>query len=178
MINRGNSMLKVAFVVDTLIVFVFIALVTMTNLLEIAPIQFVMAGFFVSAIVLPILIECIIYGIGKISKQIVKDTKEIQLQIEPVDDDGTLYMENIDDGVVKYMFFAQNGITVSADKRLVQIDPSPYAYNELTIRKTSIECKGFWKSFYPTEMIVNYYLKQAQKEAPVPPPYSTQNMGR
>lgn len=170
MINRGNSLLKVAFIVDTIIVFVFIALVTMTNMLEVTPIQFCMAGFFVAGIILPVIIEQIIYGIGKGSKQIVKETKEFSLKLEEVDDNGTLYMENIDDGVVKLMFFAADGVTVSADKRLVQVDPNPYQYNELTIRRTSVECKGFWKSFYNSEMIVNYYLKQAQKNVPTPQP--------
>lgn len=169
MINRGNSLLKVAFVVDTIIVFVFIALVTMTNLLEIVPIQFCMAGFFVSAIVLPIIIEQIIYGIGRASKQVIKETKEINLQLEDVDDNGTLYMENIDDGVVKLMFFADDGVTVSADKRLVHMEQNAYPKNELTIRRTSVDCKGFWKSLYDTEMIVNYYLKKAaQPNASMP----------
>lgn len=151
---------------------VFIALATMTNMLDIVRVEWCLVGLFLVCTLLPFLAETILYLIGRASKKIQKHERDLTLTYEPVDvEKGKAYIETIADGKVQFLFFLPDGRIVLTPKEDTEFFPvGTVGENKIVIQKTGCVCSSFYQALYNTSPIVTYkvYGNQMCKNTETP----------
>ena len=158
MIKRGSGVCKVVIAVSLIVIVTFLALVTMTNLFDIVKVEWCLAALILSCTVLPFLIEAILYGFGKATKQIRTQKRNAVFVFEPADEHKA-YIETIADGSVQCLFFLPNGKIVLSPKsstEFVNVADNTRRENKICIEKTTCVCKGLFAKLYDTENVIKY----------------------
>lgn len=158
MIKRGGAIFKIFLLTSAVSVILFIALATMTNMLEIAKVEWCLAALLVFCTVFPFLIEALIYGIGLASKRIRKVSKKTILSFEPADAEHyKAYIETIADGKTQCLFFVPDGRIVLTPSEDTKFYPSgDVGENKIAIYKTGYSASRFYRSLYDMEPVVRY----------------------
>lgn len=172
MIKRGSGIFKVFLFTEVVALVVFIALATMTNMLDIVRVEWCLVGLFLVCTLLPFLVETILYLIGRASKKIQKHERDLTLTYEPVDvEKGKAYIETIADGKVQFLFFLPDGRIVLTPKEDTEFFPvGTVGENKIVIQKTGYVCSSFYQALYNTSPIVTYkvYGNQMCKNTETP----------
>lgn len=155
MIKRSSGLFKIFFITFAIVLAVFIALVTMTNLLDIISVQKCLIGYILFSSLTPFVVESFIYFIGKITKKIHTESRDFEIDFEPVSDTSPCFI-NIENGIEKCVFFAGEGKILTGDKKDIH-----FIYdsenNKIIVHNMQGLCKGIFKSIYSyTVSVVTY----------------------
>lgn len=168
MIKRSSGFFKIAFFIFCLFIGLFLILFSMTDIRNYVTTEICIFAFCISIVVIPLIIEIILYAFGVLTKCIRVSSKKDNYNFTPMKNSKIPYASLNDNGVEKMMFFCEKGkiIILSANNTEIIWGSDK---NEIEMHSKFCECFSFYKSIYGTkyenvECTVYTSLQSPEKE--------------